>query len=64
MVFQSYATFTKLFSSSSNGPPSMVNVALGGLGAGALQSLLMSPVELVKIRRQLQNSTGRDGLML
>lgn len=63
MVFQSYVVFTKLFSPSvsSNDPPSLREVCLGGLGAGALQSLLMSPVELVKIRLQLQkNKTGQS----
>ncbi|KAJ1376363.1 Mitochondrial carrier protein [Sesbania bispinosa] len=61
MVFQSYTIFTRAFSSSLsvNGPPSLKDVALGGLGAGALQSLLITPVELVKIRRQLQNSIGQ-----
>lgn len=63
MVFQSYTIFTRVFSpsASSNGAPLPIkDVALGGFGAGALQSLLMSPVELVKIRRQLQNSTGQS----
>ncbi|KAJ1433955.1 Mitochondrial carrier protein [Sesbania bispinosa] len=61
MVFQSYAIFTRAFSPSisPNGPPSLKYVGLGGLGAGALQSLLVSPVELVKIRRQLQNSSNQ-----
>ncbi|GAU11006.1 hypothetical protein TSUD_112990 [Trifolium subterraneum] len=58
MIFQSYTVFTRICSPSisSDGPPSLVNVALGGLGAGALQSLLISPVELVKIQIQLQKS--------
>jgi len=60
MIFQSYTVLTRIFSpsTSSHGPPSMVNVALGGLGAGALQSLLISPVELIKIRLQLQKNIG------
>ncbi|KAK4410562.1 Mitochondrial arginine transporter BAC2 [Sesamum angolense] len=33
-------------------------VALGGIGTGAIQSLLLSPVELVKIRLQLQARSG------
>ncbi|XP_058732646.1 mitochondrial arginine transporter BAC2-like [Vicia villosa] len=58
MIFQSYSIFTRICSPSisSNGPPSLVNVVLGGLGAGAIQSMLMSPVELVKIRMQLQKN--------
>jgi len=55
MIFQSYTIFTRMCSPS-NGPPSLANVALGGLGAGALQSLLISPVELIKIRIQLQKN--------
>ncbi|CAK8535785.1 unnamed protein product [Lathyrus sativus] len=58
IIFQSYTIFTRICSpyNSFNGPPSFVNVALGGLGAGALQSILMCPVELVKIRIQLQKN--------
>ncbi|CAJ2661254.1 unnamed protein product [Trifolium pratense] len=58
MIFQSYTIFTRICSpsNSSNGPPSLTNVALGGLGAGALQSILICPVELVKIRMQLQKN--------
>ncbi|CAL0322039.1 unnamed protein product [Lupinus luteus] len=44
---------------SSNDPPSLKGVALGGVGTSAFQSLLLSPVELVKIRLQLQ-STGQS----
>lgn len=61
MIFQSYSIFTTAFSPaiSSNGPPSLKNVALGGLGAGALQSILISPVELLKIRLQLRKKAGQ-----
>jgi solute carrier family 25 carnitine/acylcarnitine transporter 20/29 len=63
MIFQSYTVFTRICSpsNSSNGPPSLTNVALGGLGAGALQSLLICPVELIKIRIQLQKNIGNFG---
>jgi solute carrier family 25 carnitine/acylcarnitine transporter 20/29 len=63
MIFQSYTVFTRICSpsNSSNGPPSFTNVALGGLGAGALQSLLICPVELIKIRIQLQKNIGNFG---
>ncbi|KAK6914893.1 Mitochondrial substrate/solute carrier [Dillenia turbinata] len=56
MVFQIYAILSRSFDSSlaANDPPSYKGVALGGFGTGAIQSLLLSPVELVKIRLQLQ----------
>lgn len=55
MVFQVYAVLSRAFNScKANGdPPSYRSVALGGVGTGALQSFLLSPVELVKIRLQL-----------
>ncbi|XP_076952035.1 mitochondrial arginine transporter BAC2-like [Bidens hawaiensis] len=56
MVFQIYAILSRSFDSSThaNEPPSYKGVALGGIGAGALQSLMLSPIELIKIRLQLQ----------
>ncbi|KAL0342025.1 UNVERIFIED_CONTAM: Mitochondrial arginine transporter BAC2 [Sesamum calycinum] len=60
ITFQSYATLSKAFDSNTKAgdPPSYKAVVLGGIGAGALQSLLISPVELVKIRLQLQRKTN------
>ncbi|XP_057967026.1 mitochondrial arginine transporter BAC2 [Malania oleifera] len=57
MVFQIYAVLSRAFDSSvaAEEPPSYKGVALGGIGTGALQSLLLTPVELVKIHLQLQN---------
>ncbi|XP_027344647.1 mitochondrial arginine transporter BAC2-like [Abrus precatorius] len=57
LVFQTYAILSRAFDSSVSAkePPSYKGVALGGVGTGALQSLLLSPVELVKVRLQLQN---------
>lgn len=56
MVFQAYAILSRALNSSPNrsDPPSYKSVAMGGVGTGALQSFLLSPVELVKIRLQLQ----------
>ncbi|KAK9666164.1 hypothetical protein RND81_14G165600 [Saponaria officinalis] len=56
MVFQTYAILSRAFDKSrdSREPPSYKGVALGGVGTGALQSLILSPVELLKIRLQLQ----------
>ncbi|KFK42394.1 hypothetical protein AALP_AA2G250300 [Arabis alpina] len=58
MVFQIYAILSRSFDSSVplEDPPSYKGVALGGFGTGALQSLMLSPVELIKIRLQLQQS--------
>ncbi|XP_014500528.1 mitochondrial arginine transporter BAC2 [Vigna radiata var. radiata] len=59
MVFQIYAILSRAFSSSDlvNDPPSYKGVALGGFCSGAIQSMILSPVELVKIRLQLQNTS-------
>ncbi|KAK9130889.1 hypothetical protein Sjap_011376 [Stephania japonica] len=58
MVFQVYAELSRALGASPNcnDAPSYKNVALAGVGTGALQSFLLSPVELVKIRLQLQTS--------
>ncbi|XP_027122684.1 mitochondrial arginine transporter BAC2 [Coffea arabica] len=61
MVFQIYAILSRAFDKDvpTTDPPSYKGVALGGVGTGAIQSLMLSPVELVKIRLQLQrNITG------
>ncbi|XP_020202821.1 mitochondrial arginine transporter BAC2 [Cajanus cajan] len=62
MVFQIYAVLSRAFSSSVsiNEPPSYKGVALGGFCSGALQSMLLSPVELVKIRLQLHKHNTRE----
>ncbi|GKB85792.1 mitochondrial arginine transporter BAC2 [Tanacetum coccineum] len=59
MVFQIYAILSRAFDSSvcTNEPPSYKGVALGGVGAGAIQSLMLSPIELIKIRLQLQTQS-------
>ncbi|XP_057772779.1 LOW QUALITY PROTEIN: mitochondrial arginine transporter BAC2-like [Salvia miltiorrhiza] len=59
IAFQTYAILSRAVDghSSSNDPPSYRGVALGGFGTGAIQSLVLSPVELVKIRLQLQAKT-------
>ncbi|KAK3159678.1 hypothetical protein QOZ80_1BG0049710 [Eleusine coracana subsp. coracana] len=59
MVFQVYAILSRSLDSSSESssgtdPPSYTSVALAGVGTGALQTLILSPVELVKIRLQLE----------
>ena len=54
-MFQVYAILSKAFDSG-NDTPSLKSVGLAGIGTGALQSLLLSPVDLVKIRLQLQTN--------
>lgn len=59
MVFQIYAILSRAFDSSvsATDPPSYKGVALGGVGTGALQSFMLTPVELIKIRLQLLNTS-------
>lgn len=56
LVFQAYALLSRACDSSvrPTDPPSYKGVVLGAFGTGAIQSLILSPVELVKIRLQLQ----------
>ncbi|KAG8053112.1 hypothetical protein GUJ93_ZPchr0001g31390 [Zizania palustris] len=56
MAFQVYAILSRSLDSPSSmpEPPSYTSVALAGVGTGALQTLILSPVELVKIRLQLE----------
>ncbi|VAH59160.1 unnamed protein product [Triticum turgidum subsp. durum] len=60
MVFQVYAILSRSLDRrmSTSEPPSYTSVALAGVGTGALQTLILSPVELVKIRLQLE-AAGR-----
>ncbi|KAK4267456.1 hypothetical protein QN277_024234 [Acacia crassicarpa] len=60
MVFQTYAIFSRAWDSSvsATDSPSYKGVGLGGFATGAVQSLLLSPIELVKIRLQLQNTSN------
>ncbi|XAR50635.1 hypothetical protein NMG60_11005006 [Bertholletia excelsa] len=61
MVFQIYAILSRALDSSvpATDQPSYKGVFLGGIGTGAMQSLILSPVELVKIRLQLQSGQGK-----
>ncbi|XP_009758587.1 mitochondrial arginine transporter BAC2-like [Nicotiana sylvestris] len=61
MVFQIYATLSRAFDRDipASDPPSYKGVALGGTVAGAIQSLIISPVELVKIQLQLQSKNHK-----
>ena len=59
MVFQIYAVLSQALDSSvsATDPPYYKGVALGGFGTGAFRSLILTPVELVKIRLQLRNNS-------
>ncbi|KAL9232076.1 hypothetical protein vseg_007222 [Gypsophila vaccaria] len=59
MVFQTYAILSRAFDKTVDprDPPSYKGVALGGVGTGALQTLILTPVELLKIRLQLQQKS-------
>ncbi|XP_073146930.1 mitochondrial arginine transporter BAC2-like [Henckelia pumila] len=61
LAFQTYAILSRVLDSNiaADDPPSYRAVALGGFGTGAVQSLLLSPVELIKIRLQLQQQTNQ-----
>lgn len=58
IVFKTYATLSRAFDTNvqAGDPPSYTGVALGGIGAGVIQSVLISPIELVKIRLQLHSN--------
>ncbi|KAL8458238.1 hypothetical protein ACS0TY_035114 [Phlomoides rotata] len=58
IVFQSTATLSRAFNTNptKDEPPSYTSVALGGVGAGTMQSFLISPIELIKIHLQLQTN--------
>ncbi|XP_058192463.1 mitochondrial arginine transporter BAC2 [Rhododendron vialii] len=62
MVFQIYAVLSRAFDSSTlaTDPPSLKGVAIGGFGTGAIQSLILSPVELLKVRLQLQSASHEN----
>ncbi|CAK9161474.1 unnamed protein product [Ilex paraguariensis] len=64
MAFQIYAVLSRVFDTSvrTTDPPSYKGVALGGIGTGAIQSLMLSPVELIKIHLQLQKKTQANSL--
>ncbi|KAG9455793.1 hypothetical protein H6P81_000301 [Aristolochia fimbriata] len=63
VVFQVFAKLSQACEQrKSTDPPSLRSVAIGGVGTGGLQSIMLSPVELVKIRLQLpRRSSDRDG---
>lgn len=63
MVFQIYAVLSRAVDkpSSAEEPPSLRGVAVGGMGTGAVGSLMLTPVELVKIRLQAEGKRAAAG---
>ncbi|KAH9300913.1 hypothetical protein KI387_012496 [Taxus chinensis] len=59
VAFQAYALLSRAIDHSNEGnePPSYKSVALAGIGAGTIQTAILTPVELIKI--QLQVNTAR-----
>nr|XP_043637754.1 mitochondrial arginine transporter BAC2-like [Erigeron canadensis] len=62
LVFQCNASLSRAFDPyiPATIPPSYESVALSGTLTGAVQSLMVTPIELVKIRLQLQNQTTQE----
>ncbi|XP_073135436.1 mitochondrial arginine transporter BAC2-like isoform X2 [Henckelia pumila] len=62
VTLQTYALLSQALDKNiaADDPPSYTGVAFGGIGTGAIQSLLLSPVELIKIRLQLQQQTIKN----
>lgn len=60
VTFQAYAQLSRMLSCGNEAdPPSYQKVAVAGLGAGFIQTSILTPVELVKIRLQLYSSTAQ-----
>ncbi|KAJ7571481.1 hypothetical protein O6H91_01G164500 [Diphasiastrum complanatum] len=51
--FQTYALLSRALAVDGNEPLPLQRVALAGIGAGALQTVILTPVDLVKIHLQL-----------
>ncbi|KAL2462684.1 Mitochondrial arginine transporter BAC2 [Forsythia ovata] len=62
IAFKTYAILSQAFDTNfqTNNHPSYTGAALGGIGTGVIQSILISPVELVKIRLQLQSNNTHE----
>eukprot|EP01018_Ginkgo_biloba_P002236 Gb_14536 [translate_table: standard] len=60
VAFQVYALLSRAFDGNieKTEPPSYKSVALAGIGAGTIQTAILTPAELIKIRLQL-NTTQR-----
>eukprot|EP00249_Psilotum_nudum_P002767 c158_g1_i1 orf=157-1101(-) len=57
VCFQAYALLLhSLPGSVEHEPPSYLKVVLAGMGAGTLQTVVLTPVDLIKIRLQLHNA--------
>ncbi|MCO5572682.1 hypothetical protein L7F22_026440, partial [Adiantum nelumboides] len=60
ITFQAYAHFLRALSGTNEDPASYGKVAMAGFGAGFIQTGILTPVELLKIRLQLSSSTTQS----
>ncbi|KAJ1893261.1 hypothetical protein LPJ66_005865 [Kickxella alabastrina] len=61
LLFWTYSLGKRLQTGAAGGQATLAQVALAGAGAGAVNSVLASPVELIKVRLQTQRSGGGSG---
>ncbi|KAJ7560726.1 hypothetical protein O6H91_04G142600 [Diphasiastrum complanatum] len=58
VAFQAYALLSRALAVEKSEPLPLHRVAAAGIGAGSLQTLILTPVDLVKIRLQLHTAHG------
>ncbi|KAJ2307559.1 hypothetical protein IWW55_000907 [Coemansia sp. RSA 2706] len=61
LLFWAYSYGRTLLTGSADVTPTLGQVAVAGAGAGIVNSVLASPVELLKVRLQVQYSTATGG---
>ncbi|KAJ2441271.1 hypothetical protein GGF42_007349, partial [Coemansia sp. RSA 2424] len=61
LLFWAYSYGKSIQTGSLDATPTLGQVAIAGAGAGIVNSILASPVELLKVRLQVQNSTASAG---
>ncbi|PIA16960.1 mitochondrial carrier [Coemansia reversa NRRL 1564] len=61
LLFWAYSYGRTLQTGSATATPTLGQVAIAGAGAGAVNSILASPVELLKVRLQVQYNTAVQG---
>ncbi|KAJ2738729.1 hypothetical protein GGI20_006228 [Coemansia sp. BCRC 34301] len=64
LLFSAYSYGKTIQTGSLNATPTLGQIAIAGAGAGIVNSILASPVELLKVRLQVQNSTSATGAQL
>ncbi|KAJ2009921.1 hypothetical protein GGI04_000020 [Coemansia thaxteri] len=64
LLFWAYSYGKAMQTGSPGVTPTLVQIAIAGAGAGAVNSILASPVELLKVRLQVQYSSAATGAAL